>query len=95
MEIRRLAPRAPAALSRSLPLADAGEAGLDPYRAAYPDLASHSFDPAADPADLVGDADLVIVHEWNEPALVAAIGPAAERARAAGTALAGLRGAAR
>ena len=26
MEIRRLAPRAPAALSRSLPLADAGEA---------------------------------------------------------------------
>ncbi len=55
-------------------LAVAGEAGLDPYHAAYPDLASDSFDPATDPADLVGDADLVIVHEWNEPALVAAIG---------------------
>jgi spore maturation protein CgeB len=55
-------------------LADASDGGLDPYRAAYPELASESFDPAGDPAVLVGDADLVIVHEWNEPALVAAIG---------------------
>ncbi|WBH18152.1 CgeB family protein [Sphingomonas radiodurans] len=55
-------------------LADAGEAGLDAYRAAYPELTSTSFDPAADPAELIDDADLVIVHEWNEPALVAAIG---------------------
>jgi spore maturation protein CgeB len=54
--------------------ADAGEAGLDPYRAAYPELDSESFDITADPAILVGDAELVIVHEWNEPALVAAIG---------------------
>jgi spore maturation protein CgeB len=55
-------------------LADHGEAGLDPWRAAYPDLSSTVFDPAGDLEPLVADADLVIVHEWNEPALVARIG---------------------
>ncbi|PCD03499.1 glycosyltransferase [Sphingomonas spermidinifaciens] len=61
-------------------LADHGPAGLSAYEAAYPDLASIAFEADADPAALIGDADLVIVHEWNEPALVAAIG----RVRAAG-----------
>jgi spore maturation protein CgeB len=55
-------------------LADAGEAGLEPYTRLYPELSSETFDPAADPAELIGDADLVIVHEWNDHALVAAIG---------------------
>ena len=55
-------------------LADHGDEGLQAYRTAYPDLGSTVFDPAQDPAPLVQDADLVIVHEWNEPALVAAIG---------------------
>ncbi len=57
-------------------LADAGEAGLDAWRAAYPDLqdAIRVYDPAADLAPLVDGADAVIVHEWNEPALVAALG---------------------
>ena len=55
-------------------LAEHGEAGLAPYRAAYPELASHSFVADADVAALIGDADLVIVHEWNDPVLVAAIG---------------------
>jgi spore maturation protein CgeB len=57
-------------------LADAGAAGLDAYRAAYPELSSAEFAPDADPAGLIGDAEVVIVHEWNEPALVAAIGAA-------------------
>ncbi|SFR78737.1 CgeB family protein [Sphingomonas jatrophae] len=61
-------------------MADAGEAGLNAYRTAYPELGSEIFDPATDAAELVDDADLVIVHEWNEPALVAAIA----RLRAAG-----------
>ena len=61
-------------------LQDAGEAGLDAFRRHYPDLHSHSFGPDFDPAEACGDADLVIVHEWNEPALVAALG----RARKAG-----------
>ena len=55
-------------------LDDHGDAGLAAYRAAYPDLTSTVFDPAADLEPLVDGADLVVVHEWNEPALVAAIG---------------------
>ena len=55
-------------------LADAGEAGLDAYRAAYPELSSRTFAPDADPAALTDGAELVIVHEWNDPALVAALG---------------------
>ena len=55
-------------------LADHGEAGLADFRTAYPDLNAESYQSDADVAALTGDADLVIVHEWNEPALVAAIG---------------------
>ncbi len=57
-------------------LADQGDAGLAAWRAAYPELIATEYDPASDPATLIGDADLVIVHEWNAPALVAAIGRA-------------------
>ncbi len=60
-------------------LADHGEEGLRPYRRAYPELRSASFAADADPAALIGDAELVIVHEWNDPALVAAIGAARAR----------------
>ncbi len=55
-------------------LADHGSAGLDAYRAAYPELSSRTFAPDADLDELVDGADVVIVHEWNEPALVADIG---------------------
>ncbi|WP_375428828.1 glycosyltransferase [uncultured Sphingomonas sp.] len=55
-------------------LADAGDAGLDAYRAAYPELSSTSFSADTRPDQLIDDADIVIVHEWNEPALVAEIG---------------------
>lgn len=61
-------------------LADHGEAGLDAYRTAYPRLSSHQYGAQDDPAALVEDADLVIVHEWTAPATVAALG----RARARG-----------
>jgi spore maturation protein CgeB len=60
-------------------LADHGETGLDAYRAAYPELSSTVFPAGADPAELVDGADLVIVHEWNDPALVAALGAARAR----------------
>ncbi|MCI0753653.1 CgeB family protein [Teichococcus vastitatis] len=53
---------------------DAGEAGLEAFRAAYPELRSRSYADAAAIEDALGEADLVIVHEWNEPALVARIG---------------------
>jgi spore maturation protein CgeB len=61
-------------------LADHGERGLEPYRAAYPELSSETFDVDFAPDAALDGADLVIVHEWNEPSLVAEIG----RARARG-----------
>jgi spore maturation protein CgeB len=57
-------------------LADHGEAGLSAYRAAYPELNSTTFGAGFDPRAALDGADLVIVHEWNEPALVAEIGRA-------------------
>ncbi|MDB5446095.1 MAG: hypothetical protein JWQ97_1412 [Phenylobacterium sp.] len=61
-------------------LADHGVAGLDAYRAAYPELSSTAFGGDVDLAEALDGADLVIVHEWNDPELVAGIG----RARASG-----------
>lgn len=55
-------------------LADHGEAGLAPWRAAYPELASRTYARGAAVASLVEGADLVIVHEWNDHALVAEVG---------------------
>ena len=60
-------------------LRDAGEAGLAPFRQSYPELAPRTYREGADVAALVGDADLVLVHEWNEPGLVAAVGALRER----------------
>ena len=61
-------------------LADHGEGGLAPYYAAYPELNSRQYRPKTAPEEMISGADLVIVHEWNDPALVAALG----RRRASG-----------
>ncbi|HEY8618330.1 CgeB family protein [Phenylobacterium sp.] len=61
-------------------LADHGQAGLAAYRHAYPELSSTPFEAEFALERALDGADLVIVHEWNDPALVARIG----RARAAG-----------
>jgi spore maturation protein CgeB len=53
---------------------DHGQEGLEPYRDAYPELASRSFGKKADLAQMVDGADLVIVHEWNDHDLVAKLG---------------------
>ena len=55
-------------------LADHGERALEPFETNYPELRSTVYSPDDDLAGLIGDADLVIVHEWNEPELVAAVG---------------------
>ncbi len=55
-------------------LGDHGDAGLDAYRSAYPELSSQTFAPDSDLAELVDHADVVIVHEWNAHDLVAALG---------------------
>jgi len=61
-------------------LTDHGEEGLAPYRSAYPELSSERYQADAPPEAMIEGADLVIVHEWNAPALVAALG----RLRSAG-----------
>jgi spore maturation protein CgeB len=55
-------------------LADHGDAGLDAYRKAYPELSSIAYGPDASVEDMLEGAELVIVHEWNEPELVAQVG---------------------
>ncbi|MDX7952027.1 glycosyltransferase [Lichenihabitans sp. Uapishka_5] len=60
-------------------LRDGGPAGLDAFRQNYPDLAPVTYRPDTDPAALVEGADLVIMHEWNEPSLVAAVGALRKR----------------
>jgi spore maturation protein CgeB len=60
-------------------LKDHGDEGLTPYRKAYPELTSTTFAPDADLEAMVDGADVVIMHEWNEPALVAAVGELRKR----------------
>jgi spore maturation protein CgeB len=60
-------------------LRDHGEAGLDAYRAAYPDLGSTRYAAIDAVVERVADRDLVLVHEWSDPALVAALGRARRR----------------
>ena len=60
-------------------LRDHGAAGLDFYRAAYPELASDRYAAIDAVVERVSDSDLVVVHEWSEPALVAALGAARRR----------------
>lgn len=60
-----------------------GEAALDAYRDAYPGLTSRTYHlDTLDLDDELGAADVVLVHEWNDPALVRRIG--AHRAAAGG-----------
>ena len=67
--------------SRRNLLADQGEQAIVEFRAAFPGLDSTIYDPQALDLDAALDgADVVLVHEWNAPELVARIG----RHRAAG-----------
>jgi len=71
-EVLALEPRGAWSLENLL--RDHGEAGLDAYRTNYPELTARDFTATEEAEAAVSDADAVIVHEWNEPALVAAIG---------------------
>jgi spore maturation protein CgeB len=62
-------------------LTDHGEAGLGAWRVAYPELSSRTYGPDFDVEELCDGADLVLVHEWNDPELVAAVGRARRRGR--------------
>jgi spore maturation protein CgeB len=55
-------------------LRDHGEQGLAAFRRSYPELGSRSYSRPEEGAAQAWGADLVIVHEWNDPELVAAVG---------------------
>lgn len=55
-------------------LADHGSEGLQAWRAAYPELAPRAYGADLDLEAACDGADLVIVHEWNAPDLVAGLG---------------------
>lgn len=76
-EVRALEPEGAWSLANLL--ADHGDAGLESFRIRYPRLTSRRFAADADPEALVDGADLVIVHEWNDPAIVAAVGALRKR----------------
>jgi spore maturation protein CgeB len=68
------------AWSRANLLREEGERALGEFRAAFPELRPRVYgldDLEVDAA--VEGADLVLVHEWNEPWLVAAVGAARRR----------------
>jgi len=57
-----------------------GDEPIKRFHAAYPNLRSISYDLARfDAGEVLADADLVIVHEWNAPELVRRIGKARRR----------------
>ena len=53
---------------------DHGEEGLAAFRKAYPELSSRTYARPEEGAAQAWGADLVVVHEWNDPELVAAVG---------------------
>lgn len=61
-------------------LAQRGEAAIDDFHAAFPELHSVRYDAAMlDLDQALDDADAVIVHEWNPPEWISQIGECAER----------------
>ncbi len=60
--------------SRTNLLADQGEQSLAAFTTAYPELAPHAHFVGPDVDEMLDGADIVVVHEWTEPSLIAAIG---------------------
>jgi spore maturation protein CgeB len=60
--------------SRSNLIMDRGAAAIDDFYRAYPGLKSTSYDEDFKLEDALGDADLVLVHEWSDHDLVRRIG---------------------
>lgn len=59
-----------------------GDGPLEAFRRAYPNLTSTRYDPTnLDVEEALSGADLVLVHEWNEPSLVQRIGEHRKRNR--------------
>src|SRR4051794_11900929 len=66
--------------SRSNLLTEQGTFAIERFRRDFPELMPVTYDAGFDHEAWIAEADVVIVHEWTDPELVARIG----RARAAG-----------
>lgn len=63
-------------------LAEQGKAAAAQFQRVYPTLASHRYELASLDLDRALDgADVVVVHEWNEPELIRRVGGCAARSR--------------
>ncbi|MEZ2224003.1 glycosyltransferase [Rhizobium sp. RCC_161_2] len=62
--------------SRANMLRDQGPSAIEAFHRAFPMLRSTVYDDAFDHEAAVGEADVVIVHEWTDPALIARLGKA-------------------
>ncbi|MBB4004709.1 CgeB family protein [Aurantimonas endophytica] len=51
-----------------------GEANVERFGRDFPELTSRTYGPGFDHAAALAEADVVVVHEWTAPALVAEIG---------------------
>jgi spore maturation protein CgeB len=60
--------------SRTNLLADNGTAALTRFQRCFPELTVATYGPEFEHEAVVDDADVVIVHEWTPPALVARLG---------------------
>jgi spore maturation protein CgeB len=60
--------------SRSNLLAEKGTSAIERFRKDFPELTSVTYDASFDHEAWIADADVVIVHEWTDPELVARIG---------------------
>jgi spore maturation protein CgeB len=66
--------------SRSNLLAEKGSFAIERFRKDFPELIPVTYDASFDHEAWIADADVIVVHEWTDPELVARIG----RARASG-----------
>jgi len=62
--------------SRSNLLKDQGRAALERFQRDFPELKAQLYDADTPHEQVLADADVVVVHEWTDPALVARIGKA-------------------
>jgi spore maturation protein CgeB len=60
--------------SRRNLLRDHGEAPMRAFASDFPDLRAETYASIAEAADAAHAADVAIVHEWNDPTLIAALG---------------------
>ena len=60
--------------SRSNLISDQGVEALERFNRDFPELTAHTYGTGFDHEAAISDADVVLVHEWTDPALIAGLG---------------------